>query len=875
MPLAPGTRLTHYEILGPLGAGGMGEVWRARDTRLEREVAIKVLPDALADDEERLRRFEREAKTLAALNHPNVAGIHGVDQQDGTYFLALELVPGEDLATRLARGPLPVAEALDVCRQIAEGLEAAHEAGVVHRDLKPANVRVTPEGVVKLLDFGLAKPLQVRATGSGSTTAQSDSFAMTEEGLVLGTPTYMSPEQARGRRVDRRTDIWAFGCVLYECLTGRRAFGGESLTDVLAAIVGEEPDASRLPADVAPHVRRLLWRCLEKDPRERLRDVGEARIALARGGSEPVDGPHASTRARTAPVLAVGLLALVVGAVGAWFLRPDGSGGHPGVVEAWPQKTLRLSVPLRNVRYDVKFSPDGRRIAFRRDDGLWIHDLADPEPSRIPGTEGAQSFLAWSPDAGRIAFSRGGYLETLRLGESRGERRCALPGTLTFASCSWGDDDAFLVESGGKSEGVFHLALGADAFVRLDWLDPATLRVPYRFHPSFLPGGERFLVTAPSGGESWVQVASLSTRTLKPLVRSGNRAEYVHPGYLAWLDHGRLEVQPFDAETGSLLGSPRELAGDVGSFASTGEAYFSFSSEGTLAYAPMEQPNRIEWLDRQGRVLGPATEPKPYAWARLDRSGRWLAASVSTPSDGYRDLWLVDLERGTPQRFTDQPGWESTPAWSPDGRRVAFSADWTGPPNVHLKEVDGGPARELVPFDNHVQYVGSWSCDGRWVLYSSRALGTSDLWRVDVESLERERLLETPADERFPTASPDGRWIAFTSDESGRQETYVATYPDLKGVRRVSSEGGSAPLWKGDSTELYYSTEANAIVSVAIAESGGLPDPGPEVVVLQSMEDLFTFDVTPDAERFLFVRRNETQIRPAIQLILGWEGLLE
>jgi len=872
MPLAAGQTLTHYEILGPLGAGGMGEVYRARDTRLEREVAIKVLPEHFADSEERLRRFEREAKTLASLNHPNVAGIHGIDQVGDTCFLAMELVPGEDLATRLARGPLPVAEALDVGRQIAEGLEAAHEAGVVHRDLKPANVRVTPDGVVKILDFGLAKPLHPKAGRDGTTTAESDSFLVTEEGLVLGTPTYMSPEQARGKRVDRRTDIWAFGCVLYECLTGKRAFGGDSLTDVLASIVGEEPDGSCLPGDVEPHVLRLLRRCLEKDPRERLRDIGEARIALARGTPEPVDGLRESPRSRRAPVLAVGLLALVVGAAGAWFLRPEGKGVHPDVAETGPRKTLRLTVPLRGTPGNVPMlSPDGRRIVFPQDGWLWLHDLADTEPSRIPGTEDVQRILAWSPDAGSIAFERSGHLETLRLGESRGERRCAWPGR--FGTCSWGDDDAFLVEIGGRSQGVFYLAPGADEFVRLDWLDPGILTTPHRFNPSFLPGGERFLITAPSGGEPWVQVASLSARTMEPLLRSGDRAEYVRPGYLAWLDRGRLDVQPFDAETGSLLGSPHELVGDVSSFASTGEAEFSFSSEGTLVYLPMDQPNRIEWLDRQGRALGPATDPRPYAWASLDRTGRWLAASVITPSDGYRDLWLVDLERGTPQRFTDQPGWESTPAWSPDGRRIAFSADWTGPPNVHLKEVGGGPPRELVPFDNHVQFVGSWSSDGRWVLYMSRGQGKGDLWRVDVETLERQPLLETPADERSPAASPDGRWIAFGSDESGRQEIYVGTYPDLKGVRRVSNEGGSTPRWKVDSSELYYSTEAEAIVSVAIRETGGLPDPGPEVVVIQPMEDLLTFDVTPDAERFLVVRRSETQIRPVLHLIVGWEGL--
>jgi hypothetical protein len=878
MPLATGQTLTHYEILGPLGAGGMGEVYRARDTRLDREVAIKVLPEHFAEDDERLQRFEREAKTLASLNHPNVAGIHAIDQVDDTCFLAMELVPGEDLATRLARGPLPVDEAIDVCRQIAEGLEAAHEAGVVHRDLKPANVRVTPDGVVKVLDFGLAKPIRPKTSSeSGATTAESDSFLMTEEGLVLGTPTYMSPEQARGKPVDRRTDIWAFGCVLYECLTGKRAFDGESMTDVLASIVGKDPDWSRLPGGVEPHVLRLVRRCIEKDPRERLRDVGEARITLGRGTPEPVDRPRESPRSRHVPVLAVGIIALALGALGAWFLRPEEGGASRDVAATTARRTLRLTVPLFGARRANAelLSPDGRGIVFQEDGWLWLHDFADTEPSRIPGTENCEAFLAWSPDAESIAFKRGGHLETLRIGESRGERRCPMPEG--SQRCSWSDDDAFLIEAGGKSEGVFYVAPGEDELVRLDWLDPETLTTPQRFNPSFLPGGDRFLINAPSGDEPWIHVASLSTRTTEPLLRGGNRAEYVHPGYLAWVDRGRLHVQPFDAESTSLVGSPRELAGDVNSFASTGTADFSFSSVGTLVYRPMEQPNRIEWLDRQGRVLGPATDPLPYAWVRLDRTGRWLAASVITPSSGYRDLWLVDLERGTPQRFTDQLGWESTPAWSPEGQRIAFAADWTGPPNVHLKEVSGGPPRELVPFDNRVQYVGSWSSDGRWVLYMSLSTGTrkGDLWRVEVETLECQPLLETPADERSPMASPDGRWIAFSSDESGGQEVYVGTYPDLKGVRRVSNEGGAMPRWRGDSSELHYLTDAKAIVSVAIRETDGLPDPDPEVIVIQPMEDLFTFDVTSDAERFLVVRQSEAQVRPVLHLIVGWEGLLE
>ena len=402
MTLAAGQSLSFYKILGPLGAGGMGEVYRAKDTRLGREVAIKVLPEELADDDERLRRFEREAKTLASLNHPNVAGIHGVDQDGDVCFLALELVPGEDLAERLSRGPLPVDEAIDVCRQIAEGLEAAHEAGIVHRDLKPANVRITPEGVAKLLDFGLAKPIRPVATKEGTSTAKPDSFLMTEEGLVLGTPTYMSPEQARGKPVDRRTDIWAFGCVLFECLTGNRAFGGESVTDVLASIIEREPDWSQVPSGVGAEIQRLLQRCLAKDARVRLRDVGEARVSLAEQaeGIEAVDSPARSFRPLRFFVAGLGVASLV--AFAAWYLAP----GTADMLPRAAGNTLRLTVDWPSGGRWAKISPDGRRVLFATNTQVLVRDLAEFETLPIVETSDGEAARSrstlWSADGESI-----------------------------------------------------------------------------------------------------------------------------------------------------------------------------------------------------------------------------------------------------------------------------------------------------------------------------------------------------------------------------------------------------------------------------------------------------------------------------------------
>jgi Tol biopolymer transport system component len=868
MPLSAGQTLTHYEILGPLGAGGMGEVYRAKDTRLEREVAIKVLPEDLADDQERLRRFEREAKTLASLNHPNVAGIHGVDHEGDVYFLALELVPGEDLGARLKRGALPVAEAIDVCRQIAEGLEAAHEAGVIHRDLKPANVRVTPDGVVKMLDFGLAKPIRPKTSSeSGTTTAESDSFLMTEEGIVLGTPTYMSPEQARGKPVDRRTDIWAFGCVLYECLTGRRVFAGESLTDVLAAIVEREPDWSKLPAAVPADVRRLQRRCLQKDPRVRLRDIGEARVVLAGDAAAEVPGEMAvGAKAPVLPFVA-GLVVASVVWLGFTFLRPDEVAGPEGAARAY-----HLTLARNRLASPGLISPDGSRFLFAQEGELWVRDLAELEPRRLLEMEGQGRWAQWSHDGDSIAFAYEGSLEVLRLGETRSQRRYDL--TQRVGNGSWGDDGSFLLEM-GESHGVHLLPPGSSTLEHLDWLETEGRVLPDHVHPSFLPGSEEFLVTLAEEAGAWIHVASLKTRSTRKLVRAGSRAVYVHPGWLAWVDEGRLLVQRFDAATATVSGTPHELVGDVSNFASTGHASFSFSREGTLLYQPWSGPARIEWVDREGRPHGPAGEPRHYSTVRLDPTGRFLATSIVTPETSFRDLWIIDLERDTPQRLTHEDGWESTPVWSPDGEQIAFAADRYGPPNIYVKPTDGGEARELVPFDSTVHYCASWTPDGRSLVYVRFGAGKGDIWSVDVKTLERRRLLETPFDERDVQLSPDGRWLAYSSDESGREEVYVASFPDLAGRRRVSAEGGDQPRWRADSEELFFRTGSRAIASVTIEEREGRAEPGRETLVIQESDDLSDFDVTPDGSRFLLVRANEGSVRPVSHVITRWQRLLE
>lgn len=665
MSLSAGQKLTYYEILGPLGAGGMGEVYLAKDMRLEREVAIKVLPEGFADDEERLRRFEREAKTLALLNHPNVAGIHGVDQVDDVCFLALELVPGEDLAARIARGPLSVDEAVEVCRQIAEGLESAHEAGVVHRDLKPANVRVTPEDIVKVLDFGLAKPVLPEASGgSGTTTAESDSFLMTQEGLVLGTPTYMSPEQARGKPVDRRTDIWAFGCVLFECLTGRRPFDGSTVGDVLAGILEREPDWSLLPRNTPPRLRALMERCLEKDPRRRLRDIGEARLQLEPGA---VEGGAQVEEGASSGALRGSLLGAAVGGamvlVLAWFF---GDGEKAGLGD------LHISIPAR-AEYrrpsEATISPDGRAVLFSALDedgekGLWLRTFDAFEARSIPGTEDASGAF-WSPEGDSIGFFRDGAMGILRLGE---EVPRVVPATEEGRSGVWSSTGEIVY---GGSEGPLYAVPSTGGEPRtVTRLDTAAGEFAHSL-PTFLPDGDRFLYlglmlnTQRLSGEvreHRLCVGSLSSEESSVLRPFPSRPIYTDRGELVYIDDGRIRAVPFDASSLEFTGEARTLASGVAFFKPIGKGSLSVARNGSLAFQAPAYSREIRWLDRRGIDLGRVGGSTSSAFGyRISPDGRRVAVGVTDPNNSLSDVWVWGLTRETKAQVTDGPFWEGEP----------------------------------------------------------------------------------------------------------------------------------------------------------------------------------------------------------------------
>ncbi|MBK7875962.1 MAG: protein kinase [Planctomycetes bacterium] len=864
MSVRPGQSLSHYEVLAPLGAGAMGEVYRARDTKLGREVAIKVLPEHFADDAERLKRFEREATTLASLNHPNVAQIFGVDQVEDTCFLVLELVPGESLEERLKRGPLPLEEALDVAKQIAEGLEAAHEAGVIHRDLKPANVRVTPDGKVKVLDFGLAKTAIESSKGPST-----DSVLSTEAGRLLGTPTYMAPEQARGKSIDKRVDIWAFGCVLFECLTAKRAFVGETLTDVLGAVLHSQADLSALPASTPERVRELLERCFVKDPRARLRDVGEARVLL--------QAPHAAPRAARAVeparsparVLPWALFAIAGAAAGFFALRAPSTGPVPAPSIGY---RFRLPRPTEGAGFP-ELSPDGRYLVSTSREGLWVRALDEPSARRLEGTEDARSPF-WSPDSRQIGFFADGKLQRVGLGGAPPVVVADFPPG--WALATWSVDGTLLLDltESTDEEGWYVVEPGATRARKIRGFPPDREVGPDKSHPWFLPDGRHFLFTQPFEEKPWLQLGSLDSPEVKRLTNAASKAVYVEPGYVLYVRDGVLLAHAFDLRSFELSGDPQEVERGVSFFSPTGAAAFTASQQGTLVFQPVGAGSTLKWFDREGHELQTVLRSDQHVRAfDLAPDDKRIAYSLVDSRNGTADLWLFDLEREVPSRLTSAARGEYSPCFDPSGTRLAFSADWKGPPNLHLLDLSGAAPRELVPFDRHVQWPAGWTPDGKSVAYTA-ATGSkdSDLWIVDVASGERRALLSTKFNEGGAQLAPDGRRIAYVSDASGRSEVYLSSFPMEGEALRISAGGGSAPRWSADGRELLFQSPDDAIVSVAIeVDAGGTVRAGkPKLLFHLADRTLREWSLSRDGQRFLVRVEDAAEEARGDEVIVDW-----
>ena len=872
--LVSGAKLLHYTVLGPLGAGAMGEVYRARDSKLGREVAIKVLPEHFADDEERLKRFEREAKTLASLNHPNVAQIHGVDQVGDTCFLVLELVPGESLEERLRRGPLPLDEALDVCRQIAAGLEAAHEAGVIHRDLKPANVRVTPDGKVKVLDFGLAKP--ANEGGHGSST---DSVLSTEAGRLLGTPTYMAPEQARGKAIDKRVDVWAFGCVLYECLTARRAFVGETLTDVLDAVLHSQADLSALPSSTPRRVRELLTCCFERDPRRRLRDIGDARLVLDAAAAEPegarVPDGSPTRSASSAAVLrfAPWVLCAAFASVAAFLaLRA------PEVSDASKEATCyRFALPRAcdGAGFPV-LSPDGKHLVSEADDGLWLRALDERVAHRLEGTEGGWSPF-WAPDSRQIGFFANGKLKRVALSGAPPEVVADVPSGWADGTWSVAGTMLFEITENADEEGLYVVAPGAGSAGKLRGFPRDRAVTPDRIWPCFLPDGRHYLFTEAHEGKPYLQVGVLDSGETRRLTVAGSRAQYVATGHVLYVRDGVLLAQAFDAQALELRGEPREVERAVHFFGPTGYAMFSASQQGALVLQRRGETPSLRWFDREGRELETVLSGERFRGSfDLSPDGKRVAYCKIDERDGTTDLWMLDLERRLPTRLTSAPRSEMSPCFDPAGQRIAFSADWKGPPNLQLLELSSGKTRELVPFDRLVQWVSSWTPDGATLGYSFSSGGRGrGLWTVELATGERRAIRTTEFNEADPTISPDGRRVAFVSDSSGSNEVYLMSFPGGGELVQLSMDGGTNPQWNSDSRELFFGSN-DAILSVSIAADGAgqVRAEPPEVLFRLAKNALQGWRVAQDGQRFLIALGNPQDARPVDDVLVGWPQLL-
>ena len=897
--LNTGAKLGTYEITAAIGAGGMGEVYQARDSKLGRDVAIKVLPDAFAHDPDRLARFQREAKMLASLNHPNIAAIYGLEEDAGRNYLVMELVPGETLAERVKReGPVPVEEAMAIAKQIAEALEAAHEKSIIHRDLKPANVKVTPEGKVKVLDFGLAKAFAGEVANEDLSNSPTLSRAATMQGVILGTAAFMSPEQARGKSVDRRTDIWAFGCVLYELLTGKQAFHGEDVTDILAAVVKTEPDWNCLPRATPPAIRLLLRRCLRKDRRQRLADAGSVRIEIEDALAAPasLDPAAAAPAQRWRRLAGLGMAALAFfafGSAAAWYLKPSlprpPSPAHL-VVALPPGDQLRLaSLP-------VEISPDGAQLAYvairSGVQQLYRRTLDDPETKLIPGTEGALNPF-FSPDGQWVGFFAQGKLKKVSI-------HGGVPVTLCDAGlsggASWGADDTIVFAPNGNS-GLWRVSAAGGMPQVLTTPDPAKGEYSHRY-PQVLPGGKGVLFTALNGfgwDESRIELLRLDTKERTVLVRGGHTGRFVPTGHLIYYRAGSLLAVPFDlGRLDVTKDDPVTVADGVHQSSGIAAAAYSVSAGGTLAYvsaSPRQFESRLVWVDRQGGVQAIPAPPRAYSFPALSRDGRQVAVTVTSDT---QQLWAYDLARGTLTQLTSEKGSSINPVWSPDGKRVAYRSNRAGNWNLFWRSSDGSGSEERLTTSDigHTPY--SFSPDGQLLAFNeinpttgndilvlrlsdpsagSGQIPSAGSLRDSGQAGQVHKVqpfLQTPFNEGVPEFSPDGHWLAYMSDESGGYEVYVQPYPGPGGKWRISSGGGAVPRWNPNGRELFY-VSGDKMMAVDVTTAPIFSVGTPKMLFVFEGQEVANWDISPDGQRFLTVKPVEQQQAAAqINLVLNW-----
>jgi Tol biopolymer transport system component/predicted Ser/Thr protein kinase len=868
-------RLGPYEILGLLGTGGMGEVYRARDTKLGREVAIKVIPEAFAQDTDRLARFAREAQVLAALNHPNIAAIYGIEER----ALVMELVEGPTLGERIGVGPIPLGEALPFAFQMADAMEYAHEKGIIHRDLKPANIKITPEGRVKVLDFGLAKALANDAPAGDPKSSPTLTMRGTQAGFILGTAAYMAPEQARGHNVDRRADIWAFGVVLYEMLTGRQLFSAPTISDSLAAVLTREPEWDRVPAGA----RAVLRRCLQKDAKRRLRDAADVRLLLE---EIPENAPaEAAPSRRPWPTYAAIALLLTTLLLAFVLFRAEPPRAAPArfVIPVPDKAAFILASP--------RVSPDGRHVAFTAagPDGqtlLWIRALESLEARSIAGTENAMSPF-WSPDSRFLAFGAAGKLKKVALSGGPVQTVCDAPDPLLGGD--WNRDGVILL-GGATDNPLFSVSAAGGIPSPVMKLDRSRHEA-FHSYPSFLPDGRHF-VYLKVGRPSGIYLGSLDAKPDGPpprqLLTTQTSGAYVSTmdrttGYLLFVSEGTLMAQRFDSRRLELQGEPVPLVEQVLIYRTS--SYFSASQNGVLVYrSGGRRTNQLAWFDRQGKAMGPLGEAGSFGEIALSPDGTRVALS-RRDSQGAQ-IWLMEHAGAT--QLTFPPTSNIAPVWSPEGGRIVFASFRDSAARLALKASNGAGGEEVLSQSSDPKYPSDWSRDGRFLLYSSVDAKTkSDLWVLPEPTgagggRKPEPYLLTEANESQGHFSPDGRWVAYVSDETGRPEIYVQPFPAPAGAGgkwKISREGGIQPLWRRDGKELFYFSQDRKIMAVDVATSpnfkAGVPMPLFVAPVRFASTDQHRYAVSADGKQFLFNTDETVTNSLPITVVLNWTAALD
>ncbi len=895
-----------YRVIAQLGQGGMGKVYRAEDTSLSRHVAIKVLPEEFARDPERLARFEREAKLLAALNHPNIAAIHGIEGPDGRRFLVLELAEGEDLRDRLKRGPLPVEEALETCRQIAEGLEAAHARGIIHRDLKPGNVMITPEGKIKILDFGLAKAYAGETAGVDIENSPTITARMTEPGVILGTAAYMSPEQARGRTADRRADIWAFGCVLYECLTGKRAFEGETVSDTLALILKGEPAWDALPANTPTNIRTLLRRCLHKNPKNRMHDIADARIEIDEAGSPSTEGGVAIKRIPMGWIFAAGAVLLVAG----FLIRPliwktdqaaSSTGPVASVIKLEPgygldgdRDILEFGWPSLTA---IAISGDGRFIVYCAVDDsaadakpcLFMRRIDELEAKPIPGTEGGLvPFL--SPDDRWVGFWADGKLKKVPVEGGIAQGLCEA----LLSGASWGVHGR-IVFADNASRGLSTIVASGG--------EPATLTTPdqarhERDHslPSYLPGDQGILFTVIRSGMGYVvdltpRVALLDNRTGErtSLIDDASDARYIPTGHVVFMRKGTLWAVPFSLEELKTTGPETPVRSNVmqalfPTARDTAAGQYGVSASGDLLFAqggvPPAWVNSLAWVDRQGNDEAACSQFDQHYIPRLSPDGKKIVYQTLF-TRGQILIWDTQREMSYP---LISEGSSEFPVWTPDGKRIIFTKylpDWSA--GIYAISADGiGSQEELLiaASPGRVYRPSSVSPDGKKLALVGYEEGRgTDIYIYDLDSRSLAPFRVTPYDEFCPSFSADGRWIVYSSNREGRENVYVSPADGSGGSIPISIDGGKEPGWARSGRQIYYRTHVDTPaahfsqmwavdVRSGTAFSAGKPKPLFQSLKFGVAGIVPCWDISLDDRRFLMVRREDRPLKPVTELVL-------